>query len=577
MRQTFAAVIVLLCVGHGLALQLGCTRETPPVATPYGGGDKAVLAVNPQGVDVSTPVSTNAAPQYVQVSNGGKGALKWSVSNPSANWLTVTPTAGTNDQKLTLTFASAPLPAGEHVATFQVTAPDNPAAPVNVRVVLSGPPPPVEECGNKIDDDKDGQVDENPPCVPPPDPSQPRGPQASITCPAGAVIITPTQNPAEVVKAHGPGTSYCLSAGTYAVAAPIVLEAGDTLTGAYGAILDGQGLTSSDTSTAIVSGWNCASCANVTIRNLVIKGRGDGSGIPQNCIGAYGKQSGGWTIDHNEIAGCRWGINQGIYWEGSSPETKVYVAGPTITANRIHHNAWSAATGSNGSGAYGITNTTDAKLVNNEIAYNGNEAKFLGSLRTRIADNSFHHNGRAIWLDGDNLEAVIENNDVDDQVVDGIFYEISATGTIRNNRVRRNGGSGLFISTSRQMEVYGNTFEDNWRDINMFVNCGAISNPGDHYPTAIGFDLKDVHIHDNTVRVGTRADTMAGAWSYGGGCTTEQIARYKDPKAGQNNRYVNNTYAVPNVSAAVWFWDGWRTFAQWQAGGMDTTGTVTQR
>ncbi len=41
------------------------------------------------------------------------------------------------------------------------------------QTLVTGPPPPPEEiCGNGIDDDLDGTIDENPPCVPPPPPAE---------------------------------------------------------------------------------------------------------------------------------------------------------------------------------------------------------------------------------------------------------------------------------------------------------------------------------------------------------------------------------------------------------------------
>ena len=112
-------------------------------------------------------------------------------------------------------------------------------------------------------------------------------------------------------------------------------------------------------------------------------------------------------LEQNELRGCGWGVNTGIPWSGTVA-TKPYVQGPRLTANYLHHNVWAGATGTNGSGAYGITNTTGAIFENNEIALSGSQAKFLGTFATRVSNNFVHHNGNGIWFDGDNLQAVMK-------------------------------------------------------------------------------------------------------------------------------------------------------------------------
>ena len=68
-------------------------------------------------------------------------------------------------------------------------------------------------------------------------------------------------------------------------------------------------------------------------------------------------------------------------------------------------------------------------------------------------NNWVHHNGNGIWYDGDNTGSLIEGNVVEDNAEQGIFYEISGQGVIRNNVIRRSGHNGIFISTSRDLEI----------------------------------------------------------------------------------------------------------------------------
>jgi parallel beta-helix repeat protein len=399
------------------------------------------------------------------------------------------------------------------------------------------------------------------------DPTTGRGPQARISCPAGAIAIAVGQDVPASVDAQPAGTAFCLAAGTHTPARPIHMKRAQQLVGQYGAVIDGANV-STDDGTSVVSGWNCADCAGVTVRNLVIRGRETIS-----CVGAYGVNAASWKIENNEISGCRWGINIGRYWEGTAA-TKPYVAGPTVSSNYIHHNVWTGASSTDGSGAYGVQNTSGMSFVNNELAYNGGQPKFTGTTGTRVADNFIHHNPVGVWFDGDNLQATVENNLLEDQSSEGVFYEISASGVIRNNTIRRSGTTGIYVSTSRDMDVYGNVLEDNWRDLSMFANCPIIGGPDYPYPTAIGFDLRNNSIHDNTVRVGTRQDTIAATLSVDSSCTATQVATYMNPDGGKNNRFSGNHYIVPSLSGTYWVWDAYKVWSGWQALGMDTTGTV---
>jgi parallel beta-helix repeat protein len=107
-------------------------------------------ATNP--ITVQTNVGTNAPSQTVQVRNSNRGALKWSVVQPSVNWLSVSPTSGVNNGALTLTFATSNKAVGQYDTSFvvQSTTTGTPGSPatVYVRVNISGtaPPPLTANC-----------------------------------------------------------------------------------------------------------------------------------------------------------------------------------------------------------------------------------------------------------------------------------------------------------------------------------------------------------------------------------------------------------------------------------------------
>jgi parallel beta-helix repeat protein len=95
--------------------------------------------------------------------------------------------------------------------------------------------------------------------------------------------------------------------------------------------------------------------------------------------------------------------------------------------------------------------------------------------------------------------SLIEGNLVEDSWREGIFYEISTGATIRNNVVRRSNDTGILISTSKNVEVYGNTLEDHFRGIQLFLNCNAGGGG------TLQYDLANNFVHDNSIEVGTKS------------------------------------------------------------------------
>ena len=374
------------------------------------------------------------------------------------------------------------------------------------------------------------------------------GPQPSITCPVDAVRLAPGTNVQRVVDSYPGRTTFCFEAGVHAISGAITPKTGDTLIGEFGAILDGTGWTTTDTTQAAIRAHN-ADVDNVTIRNLVIRN------MPQKGIHAFKDFSDRWLIEYNEIASS----HTGIQFPNSS----------MIRNNYIHHNVGSdplSITAAQRGGGYVGYYATDTTFDTNEIAYNGMEQKVMDSVNVTFRNNFVHHNvGDGIWYDESNANALVEGNRVEDNGRNGIFYEAGLGSIIRNNTVRRSADTGIFISTSMNGQIRQNILEDNFRGITYFINCGALSE-------GRGRDLTNNTAQDNTIRVGTQSGAFANGFSYTGDCTASQIAEYRD--GSKNLTFSRNIYHVPSPTGSYWLWDGLKGWSQWQAFEHDLDGVV---
>ena len=286
------------------------------------------------------------------------------------------------------------------------------------------------------------------------------------------------------------------------------------------------------------------SATGVTIRNLIVEKYANEAqkGVVNHGIAA------GWVIEDNEV---RWNHGTGI------------VAGTNgvLRRNKVHHQ------GQMGLKAFG----SNALVEDNEIAYNNTAGfgpglsgeaggtKFVGTSGLVVRGNFSHHNdGPGLWTDINNYNCLYENNRVEDNKWRGIFHEISYDCVIRNNQVRRNGhdfpgtigafeGSGILISNSPNVEVYGNVVEDN--------RNGIMARDEDRGGGTRGpWNTTNLYVHDNVVRQ-TDGGRAAGI--------TDGDALFDPYSAASNNRYARNTYIIG--STTKWRWAGNRdvTLSQW--------------
>ena len=373
------------------------------------------------------------------------------------------------------------------------------------------------------------------------------GPQATITCPAGAINVVPGQSIQAAVNVYPGTTTFCIRAGVHYLTSSITPKTNNTFVGEYGAILDGSNWSTTDSTQAAFRAHN-QNIDYVTIRNLVIRK------MPQKGIHAfYWLTPDHWTIENNEVTGAHTGV--------LFPDHSV------IRNNYIHHNYGNpssniAAERGGGYVGYYASNTT---FENNDISYNGKEQKVMESTNVVFRNNFVHHNqGDGVWYDGGNPGALVEGNRVEDNARNGIFYEASDGSIIRNNTIRRSGDTGVFISTSQNADIYNNTVENNFRGIVYFVNCGGM--------VGRTIDLQNNWAHNNTIRVGTQSGAFANGLSYTSDCSAAQVTLYHS--GAKNLRFTSNTYYVPDVNGWWWLWNGIKQWFPWQGIPQDAGSSV---
>ncbi len=386
----------------------------------------------------------------------------------------------------------------------------------------------------------------NPDNPPPPIVTSGVGPQASITCPIGAVDIWPGVDIPLVIRAYPAGTTYCLRAGVHPILGSIIPKRGDIYVGESGAILDGSNWVTTDQDDGAFKALN-QDIDFVVIRNLVIRK------MPQYGIAAFYWMSDHWTIEYNELADNKFGIE--------------FPPDSLIRNNYIYHNVSStptAASPQERGGGYASQHADRAILEGNEIAYNGTEQKVLHSTGVIFRNNFVHHNmGDGIWYDTNyTADALVEGNRVEDNGRAGIDIEATNGAIVRNNSIRRNGDDGVFIYRSQRVQTYGNTLEFNLGGVEYYISCDS---------PFVEEDLKDNTTHDNAITVAAQGTTWGAGLSFGNACTTAQRAQYM---TANNLTFSSNTYHVPSAGSNYWLWNGWKSWAQWLAIPQDSGSTA---
>lgn len=215
---------------------------------------------------------------------------------------------------------------------------------------------------------------------------------------------------------------------------------------------------------------------------------------------------------------------------------------------------------------------------NNTVRYNpywaAGGTKWVYTTRLVVRDNDVHDNhGPGLWTDINNTDVLFENNRVYDNDLSGIFHEVGYRAVIRNNVTTRNGrakpfpgwvvGAGILVSSSSDVEVYGNTVTDNWQGI-----AGLEDERGNGAQGP--WVLARLHVHDNIVR------QTAPAASGSGRTGVAQVNDGTSAFTSGGNRFVHNTYLLAGRGPAF-FWMGKDiTDAEWQRYAHDTTGRIVR-
>jgi parallel beta-helix repeat protein len=321
------------------------------------------------------------------------------------------------------------------------------------------------------------------------------------TAPAGAVTVPSGNNAnldlgrASTTYWFAPGV-HTLGTGEYDQIAP-----GDNATfiGAPGAVLDGQKLNRYALTGKAV---------NVTIKYLTVR-----NFVAPSDEGVVNHDSGnGWTIQNNLMT-----LNSGAAMMSG--------AGQKMIGNCLKDN------GQYGLNAFQMGDGIKGILLDgNEFVGNNTEdwetkrpgcgctgaMKFWGVNGADVRNNWIHHNhGPGIWADTNDNDFLIENNLVENNDDEAIFYEISYNATIRNNVLRNNtwgtgrafanrgdnfpvgaiylseaGGDSRIPARTGKLEITGNVLENNWGGIVGWENsdryCNSPNNTSDVCTLVLG-------------------------------------------------------------------------------------------
>jgi parallel beta-helix repeat protein len=350
------------------------------------------------------------------------------------------------------------------------------------------------------------------------------------------VSVTPQHKLQSLIDAHPSGTTFCLAPGTYPIASPLSPKPDHRFVSVEPrkAVLTGGGTTS--------MAFDGAGIEGVVLRGLVI------TRFSPPDVGGYAavKASAGWRLFGNEISYNR---NAGLYHE----------RGAVIRWNYIHHNS------KIGLGGYRASNSV---IEHNRVAYNGARggpdnggSKWVGASNLTIRDNRFHDNyNNGLWVDGDNLNVTIEGNTVVSNQAEGIQYEISCAGVVRDNTVRGNGGAGIEVTASQDVTVSGNRVRDNGYGVIVWhQDRGAGSN--------CAWTLKNVRIRSNSVAM-SKGYTGVRIWNVSDGT---RIYQPSDPRV----KFASNSYVLSGSGKYFYWANNVRSVPEWKSYGQDVDGTFS--
>ena len=319
----------------------------------------------------------------------------------------------------------------------------------------------------------------------------------------------------------------------------------------YGAdrIYIGQDPAGKTIETSVTKGAFYGDRPNVTVSGLVVEKYANPAqhGAIDNRSNNSDDGADNWLIIGNEV---RWNHGTGIKVGKNA----------RVQDNYVHNN------GQLGVGAVG----DGAVFDGNEVAYNGaaryevdwerGGTKFAGTQNIQLINNNVHHNnGPGLWADISARNMLFANNTIVGNAKAGIYYEISYDAVIRDNYIEGNGfgfdpwlwGGGIVISSSPNVEIYGNTVVNNADGI------GAVEQNRSNDPAPFGpLRIENLYVHHNTV---TMSQGLTGV---------AQDVGNKAVFQSRNNRFEDNVY---NIGSGSFFeWDNRQmSYSSWQGYGLN--------
>lgn len=303
-----------------------------------------------------------------------------------------------------------------------------------------------------------------------------------------------------------------------------------------------------------------SSASGVTVKGLTIEKFA--SPAQKGTLWADGPS---WQIRNNTI---RWNHAAGIFLSNT---TSTVVDSNTIVEN----------------GQIGVAHYSSPSAVvsNNEIARNNTDGFWIadwesGGYKTTnstatFSKNNVHDNkGVGVWVDVDGKGVTIDSNTIANNAADGIRYEISYDGIIKNNTVTgngygllRGGGTSLYavaginVNTSSNVEIFGNTVSNNENGIGLQMRNRGSGKYG-------AWLLVNCKVHNNIV-------TMKTGTTYGEGASgLVQNVSDNSYFTSQGNSFYDNSYFLDSLTAKRFAWNNtYNTAATWRADGQDVNGS----
>ncbi|GAA1921726.1 hypothetical protein GCM10009688_28410 [Arthrobacter gandavensis] len=308
------------------------------------------------------------------------------------------------------------------------------------------------------------------------------------------------------------------------------------------------------TRTAVSSRGN-----GVRLERLTLKGFAN---LPQK--GAIEVSGPNWVLSGNDIS-----QNHG------AGIMLAYGDNALITGNRIH---------SNGQLGIGQWRSQKARIEDNQILGNNTRGFWIadweaGGVKITESSSILRNNtiannlGTGVWADEAADGVSIIGNTITANAADGVRFEISRNGEIRDNQVsgnalglRRGGGTtlmsgaGINVNTASNVRVTGNNVSGNLNGIGIQMRVRG-SGPWGAYK------LQGIRVTGNTVDMTAPASPAAAVSG------VVRASQVKESLASADVAFSQNTYIYPSRTAAKLAHAGSSlTFQAWQAAGFDADG-----